>query len=84
MKASKISNIQEKLKKEKFEKMIQIQEKFIIEHVKQGKNSVLWIFSDKEYYTNDLQKQWYVEFYEKAKKKFIKDGYKINGILIKW
>ena len=52
--------------------------------MKQGYNSVLWIFSDKEQYTNPKEKEWYQEFYNEAKIGFENQGFKISGILIKW
>jgi hypothetical protein len=52
--------------------------------MKQGYNSVLWIFSDKEQYTTPREKEWHQEFYNEAKIGFENQGFKINGIFIKW
>lgn len=73
-----------KLKSEKFQKMIDIQQNKIIESMQTGKKSVIWIFSDKCYYHNDFEMAWFEEFENKARKHFEKAGYKIKGITITW
>lgn len=69
----------EKLKAEKFEKMMDIQRTKIIESVQDGKKSVIWVFSDKGYCHNDLEMTWFDEFERKARNEFEKYGYKIIG-----
>lgn len=78
------NNIQNSVMEEKFNKMIDIQNNSIKRNMKEGKESVLWIFSDKEYYHNDLEKTWFNLFYDRAKKMFEKNGYIISGVIIKW
>jgi len=78
------NNIQSKAKEEKFQKMVNIQQKFIEENMKCGKNSVIWIFSDKEYFHNSFERQWFTEFNSKARRLFEQNGYIINGIVITW
>jgi hypothetical protein len=71
-------------KAEKFERMIIIQNDFIAGAMKENKKSVVWIFSDKEYYHNDLEKGWFEEFEAKARKLYEEKGYKTKGIVITW
>ena len=78
------NNIQNNIKIEKFQKMVSIQRKFIEDNMREGKDSVIWIFSDKEYFHNDFERQWFSEFNSKAKILFEKNGYNINGILVSW
>ena len=84
IKANKFEEITNNKKESKFDKMVKWQEKIIKGNMEQGLRSVLWIFSDKEQYTNDLEKQWFNEFDERAKTLFKRQGFVINGILIKW
>lgn len=74
----------EKLKSEKFEKLMDIQRTKISESMQDGKKSVIWVFSDKGYYHNDLERAWFDEFDGNARKQFIKAGYKIKGASITW
>lgn len=78
------NNTQNEVKTEKFQKMLSIQQRFIEENMKCGKNSVIWIFSDKEYYHNEFERKWFLEFNNNAKKLFEENGYKISGIVIRW
>jgi len=78
------SCILNKIKREKFESMISVQQKFISENMGCGKNTVLWIFSDREQYSNDGEIEWFAEFDSKAKTMFEKKGYKIKGISVFW
>jgi aromatic ring-opening dioxygenase LigB subunit len=71
-------------KQVKFDKMVKIQEKFIKENMADGKRSVLWIFSDKEYYNTNFERQWFTEFYNSAKSIFARQGFVIKGITINW
>ena len=82
--ANDFGNIMNDVKIEKFNRMVKHQEKIIKENMKQGYNSVLWIFSDKEQYTTPNEKEWYQEFYNEAKTGFQNQGFKIDGIFIKW
>ena len=88
MEIQNIQNLKKEIlinfKKEKFDKMVTIQNNKVIEQIKEGKSSVIWIFSDKEYYHNQMEKSWFEEFNDKAKKLFENNGYKINGILLLW
>ena len=77
--------IHAQLKKEKFEKMLSIQQKKIEETMKRGEyNHCVWIFKDKEYYYNTLERSWYEEFLNKATKMFEDAGYSIKGIIVRW
>lgn len=69
---------------EKFEKMVDIQQKKIKSNMREGRNSVVWIFSDIDYFHNDFEKCWYEEFNERAKELFEDAGYKVGKITIKW
>lgn len=81
----KLNNIQAQLKKEKFEQMIKIQQEKIENIMRGGEyRSVVWIFKDKEYYHNTLERSWYEEFLNKATKLFEDAGYTINGITVRW
>lgn len=68
----------------KFKNMVNHQQKIIKENMLQGYNSVLWIFSDKAYYSNPFEKCWFDEFNIRAKELFESAGYKIKGITITW
>ena len=72
------------VKENKFNQMVDIQNKFIKERMQSGEKSVIWIFSDKEYYHNDLERGWFEEFKERATQQFKEAGYKIKGIIITW
>lgn len=74
----------ERLKTEKYQKMIDIQQTKINESMQTGKKSVIWIFSDKGYYHNDFEMAWFEEFETKAREHFEKAGHKIKGIVITW
>lgn len=74
----------ERLKAEKYQKMIDIQQTKIDRMMQTGKKSVIWIFSDKLYYNNGFEMAWYEEFENKAREHFEKVGYKIQGITITW
>ena len=78
------SKIESKEKNKKFENMVEIQQRFIVDNMEQGKNSVVWIFNDREYYNNNLEKEWYEEFRAQAKALFEKKGYAVNGVVIRW
>jgi hypothetical protein len=69
---------------EKFKNMVSIQQKFIKEHMKEGKNSVVWIFNDIDYFHNDFEKCWYEEFNTRAKELFENAGYKVSRYMIRW
>ena len=84
IKSNEYDEIINKNKEEKYKQMIGIQEKFIRENMKNGEHSVIWIFSDKDYYHNKLERTWYEDFYDKAKKEFEKHGFTIKGIVITW
>lgn len=84
LKASDFNKTVNNAKEEKFDTMVKIQENFIKENMKEGRKSVIWIFSDKEYYHNDLERTWFNEFENKARLLFEEQGFKINGILINW
>ena len=84
IKATDFASTVQTQKDAKFKKMMSIQEQFIKEKMSSGGRSIIWIFSDKEYYNNDLERSWFYEFEEKAKQEFKKKGFSINGILIKW
>lgn len=77
--------IHAQLKKEKFEKMLAIQQSKIEETMRRGEyNGTIWIFKDKEYYCNTLEGSWYEEFLNKATKMFEDAGYRIKGTVIRW
>lgn len=77
--------IHAQLKKEKFEHMLSIQQNKIEETMKRGEyNGCVWIFKDKEYYHNTLERSWYEEFLNKATKMFEDAGYSIKGIIVSW
>lgn len=69
---------------EKFEKMVNIQQEKIKGNMREGRNSVLWIFSDIGYFYNDFEKCWYEEFNTRAKELFENAGYKVSGCVIRW
>lgn len=69
---------------EKFEKMVNIQQEKIKGNMREGRNSVLWIFSDIGYFHNDFEKCWYEEFNTRAKELFENAGYKVSGCVIRW
>lgn len=71
-------------KEEKFSQMVEIQEGFIKENMKKGERQVIWIFSDKEYYNNSLEKTWFEEFANRAETLFVKQGFEIHGIVVCW
>lgn len=71
-------------KEQKFEQMVEHQQKIIEECMKDGHKDVLWIFSDKDYFTTDCQRQWFEEFNHRAKTMFEDAGYKVCGIIIRW
>lgn len=77
-------SVHNEVKENKFEKMLSIQMGKIKDNMKMGRNSVVWVFSDIEYYHNDLEKSWFKEFDERAKVLFEDAGYKINSIVIRW
>lgn len=77
-------DIHQKLKDEKFDKMLVIQNERIIENMEVGKKSVVWIFSDKEYYHNELESSWFEEFEKIARKIYEDGGFKINGCVVSW
>lgn len=74
----------QRLKAEKYSKMVDIQMTKIEENMQVGKKSVVWIFSDKDYYHNDFEREWFDEFAKAAREHFENAGYKINGIMITW
>lgn len=76
--------IHKSAKQEKFSHMIEIQLSKIEDRMSKGEKSVIWIFSDKGYYNNDFEEQWFSEFEENARRLFEKKGYKIQGICITW
>jgi len=84
IKANDFNNITENIAKEKFAEMVNIQERFIKENMKQGKRSVLFIFSDIEYFHSKTEKTWFNTFKQEAKELFKKQGFNINGVLISW
>jgi len=84
IKANDFNNITENVAKEKFIEMVNIQERFIKENMREGKKSVLFIFSDIEYFYNKTEKTWFNTFKQEAKELFEKQGFNINGVLIRW
>lgn len=77
-------DIQQKLKDEKFDKMLVIQGEKIVESMEVGKKSVVWIFSDKDYYHNELESSWFEEFEKAARKIYEDGGFKISGCIVSW
>lgn len=77
-------SIHNKLKEDKYEEMLSIQMKKIEENMKNGRKYVVWIFSDKEYYHNNMEKKWSHEFEERAREVFENAGYKVEEIVIRW
>jgi len=84
IKASDFMDAIAEQRNKKFEEMLSIQESFIAKQMKEGKRSVIWIFSDKEYYLNELEKSWYYPFEMDAREIFENNGFKITGIVIRW
>lgn len=78
------ANIHKEIKEEKFSKLVSIQEDFIKEAMKEGRKSVVWIFNNAEYYHNALERSWFEEFKNEAKRIFEKAEYRVNGVLICW
>lgn len=71
-------------KENKYKDMVKIQMRFIKEEMERGGHSVIWIFSDREYYTSPLQRMWFEEFANRAKPEFEKKGFFVSGIVVKW
>jgi hypothetical protein len=71
-------------KENKYKDMVKIQMRFIKEEMERGGHSVIWIFSDMEYYTNNLQKTWFDEFAMRAKSAFESKGFHVFGVAIRW
>ena len=76
--------IEDKVKKEKFEEMLDIQQRTIENAMKEGEHTIIWVFSDKEYYHSNLGKTWFNEFADNARMLFEGKGYKIHGSIICW
>lgn len=72
-------------KEKKFQRMMEHQEKVIDEAVMKYPNdrSRLFIFSDKEYF-HGMEKEWFTEFYDRAKRELESAGYRISGICVCW
>lgn len=72
-------------KEEKYSSMMKHQEKIITEAIRNGDRhgSRLFVFSDKEYF-HGIQKEWFTEFYARAKKELEDAGYRISGICVCW
>lgn len=71
-------------KEEKYKFLINRQEDIIKEAIKRGDRSRLFLFSDKEYYHGEIERGWYQEFYDRAKRELERAGYKISGICVTW
>lgn len=84
IKASDFEKVVEELKAKKFDDMQNIQIKFIKSNMAEQKKSVVWIFSDIEYYQGEMERKWFKEFNKKAKEIFEENGFKVNGVLITW
>ena len=71
-------------KEAKYNKMMAHQEKIIEEAVKENYgNSRLFVFSDRDYF-HGLEKEWFNEFYTRAKKEVENAGYTVKGSCIYW
>lgn len=75
----------DKEKEKKYRNMMAHQEKIITSAIKDGDihGSRLFIFSDRGYF-NGAQRDWYEEFYNKAKEEIEAAGYRIVGICVCW
>lgn len=69
----------------KYQQMIKHQEKIIADAVGDGNRhgSRLFIFTDKELF-HGIEREWFTEFYAKAKKELEDAGYTINGVCVCW
>ena len=68
----------------KYERMMAFQENIIEQAIKDGRgngSSVLFIFSDREQF-HGIEKEWFGEFYSRAKKEVENAGYEVRGSLI--
>lgn len=81
-------SIQERVKQEKFEKMLKHQISSIESCMSEFKNDCNFFFADGSQYVRDFEKQWKEEFYNSAVRLFEQKGYRIvkhgNYTLIKW
>lgn len=84
VKANDFENIKMNKKQEKYCSLINIQEKLIKENMAAGNNSVIFIFTDREYYHNDMERAWFEEFRKKAVDELKNNGFSISGILVTW
>lgn len=76
----------DKEKEKKYRNMMAHQEQVITNAIKYDGDihgSRLFIFSDRGYF-NGAQRDWYEEFYNKAKKEMEDAGYRIVGICVCW
>lgn len=80
--------IQERVKQEKFEKMLKHQISSIESCMSEFRNDCKFFFADGSQYGRDFEKQWKEEFYSSAVRLFEQKGYRIvkhgNYTLIKW
>ena len=81
-------SIQERVKQEKFEKMLKHQINSIESCMSEFRNDCNFFFADGSQYGRDFEKQWKEEFYNSAVRLFEQKGYRIvkqgNYTLIKW
>jgi len=75
----------DKEKEKKYRNMMSHQEQIITDAIKHGDihGSRLFVFSDRGYF-NGAQRDWYEEFYNRAKKEMEAAGYRIVGICVCW
>ena len=72
-------------KEKKYQRMINHQKAIIEEAIVKypGDRSRLFVFSDKEYF-HGIEKEWFTEFYVRAKQELENAGYKVSGICVHW
>lgn len=72
-------------KEKKYTSMMRTQEDIITRAIRDGDvhGNRLFIFSDREYF-HGVQRHWFDEFYERAKREVEDAGYKVSGICICW
>ena len=83
LKACDFEKIVNKDKNTKFQSMLNFQNKIIKENMLNQKRSVLFVFSDREQFC-DHEKKWQHDFYKNAKEMFEKNGFYIDGSIIRW
>ena len=71
-------------KEAKYERMITFQENIIEQAIKDGRgngSSVRFIFSDREQF-HGIEREWFDEFYNRAKTEVENAGYEVRGSLV--